>query len=92
MKALKDRGFPVPTPWDFNRHCVVMDLIDGFPLQNISEGKGFIIFSYYYYYQFCGSGSTGSTCFLASWIRIDTRMSWIRNTDYYNYYYKYWLK
>ncbi len=39
MKALKDRGFPVPTPWDFNRHCVVMDLIDGFPLQNISEGK-----------------------------------------------------
>jgi RIO-like serine/threonine protein kinase len=38
MKALKDRGFPVPTPWDFNRHCVVMDLIDGFPLQNISEG------------------------------------------------------
>jgi hypothetical protein len=43
MKALKDRGFPVPTPWDFNRHCVVMDLIDGFPLQNISEGKGFMV-------------------------------------------------
>ena len=39
MKALKDRGFPVPTPWDFNRHCVVMDLIDGFPLQNIAEGR-----------------------------------------------------
>ncbi len=42
MKALKDRGFPVPTPWDFNRHCVVMDLIDGFPLQNISEGIRFM--------------------------------------------------
>jgi RIO kinase 2 len=39
MKALKDRGFPVPTPLDFNRHCVVMDLIDGFPLQNVAEGE-----------------------------------------------------
>lgn len=32
MKALKKRNFPVPNPIDCNRHCVVMDLIDGFPL------------------------------------------------------------
>jgi len=37
MKALKDRGFPVPRPIDFNRHCVLMELVNGFPLQNISE-------------------------------------------------------
>ena len=29
MKALYDRGFPVPKPYDFNRHCVVMDLVQG---------------------------------------------------------------
>ena len=32
MKALYDRGFPVPTPIDFNRHCVLMDLVKGAPL------------------------------------------------------------
>ncbi|XP_065095044.1 uncharacterized protein RIOK2 [Ochlerotatus camptorhynchus] len=37
MKALYDRGFPVPEPIDFNRHCVVMELVDGYPLTNISE-------------------------------------------------------
>jgi len=37
MKALKDRGFPVPTPIDFNRHCIVMDLVQGYPLQNVAE-------------------------------------------------------
>jgi len=37
MKALKDRGFPVPTPIDVNRHCVVMELIKGYPLTRISE-------------------------------------------------------
>jgi len=37
MKALKDRGFPVPAPLDFNRHCIVMELVSGYPLQNISE-------------------------------------------------------
>jgi len=37
MKALYDRGFPVPKPHDFNRHCVIMDLIDGFPMTQISE-------------------------------------------------------
>ncbi|XP_072372458.1 serine/threonine-protein kinase RIO2 isoform X2 [Scyliorhinus torazame] len=32
MKALYDRGFPVPKPVDFNRHAVVMELINGFPM------------------------------------------------------------
>ena len=29
MKALYDRGFPVPEPIDFNRHAVVMQLLEG---------------------------------------------------------------
>ncbi|XP_049871650.1 serine/threonine-protein kinase RIO2 [Pectinophora gossypiella] len=37
MKALYDRGFPVPRPVDFNRHCVVMDLIAGGPLTHVTE-------------------------------------------------------
>ncbi|XP_040577206.1 uncharacterized protein RIOK2 [Lepeophtheirus salmonis] len=37
MKALYDRGFPVPEPIDFNRHCVVMSYVHGTPLQNIRE-------------------------------------------------------
>jgi len=37
MKALKDRGFPVPDPIDFNRHCVVMELVHGHQLQQITE-------------------------------------------------------
>ena len=37
MKALKDRGFPIPTPIDFNRHCIIMDLVQGYLLQNIAE-------------------------------------------------------
>jgi len=37
MKALKDRGFPVPQPIDFNRHCVVMQLVHGHPLQQLTE-------------------------------------------------------
>jgi len=37
MKALKDRGFPVPRPIDFNRHCIVMDLVVGHQLQQITE-------------------------------------------------------
>lgn len=39
MKALFDRGFPVPKPYDFNRHCVIMDLVDGYPLTNVYEVK-----------------------------------------------------
>uniref|UniRef100_A0A1Y1LDE4 Serine/threonine-protein kinase RIO2 n=1 Tax=Photinus pyralis TaxID=7054 RepID=A0A1Y1LDE4_PHOPY len=37
MKALHDRGFPVPKPIDYNRHCVVMELIVGKPLTNVLE-------------------------------------------------------
>lgn len=37
MKALYDRGFPVPRPIDFNRHIVVMELVDGLTLQQVSE-------------------------------------------------------
>ncbi|KAK6492488.1 serine/threonine-protein kinase RIO2-like [Huso huso] len=32
MKALYERGFPVPKPVDYNRHAVVMELINGYPL------------------------------------------------------------
>lgn len=35
MKALYDRGFPVPKPADFNRHCVLMELLDAYPLCQI---------------------------------------------------------
>lgn len=37
MKALYDRGFPVPRPVDFNRHCVIMDLVNGYPMTQIHE-------------------------------------------------------
>merc|ERR1719322_618167 len=37
MKALYDRGFPVPRPIDFNRHIVVMELVDGLTLQQVNE-------------------------------------------------------
>lgn len=37
MKSLYDHQFPVPKPIDFNRHCVVMELIDGFPLCSIKD-------------------------------------------------------
>lgn len=37
MKALHERGFPVPKPIDFNRHCVIMELVDGYPLLNVCE-------------------------------------------------------
>jgi len=36
-KALYDNGFPVPKPIDFNRHTVVMQLIEGYPLCQIHE-------------------------------------------------------
>lgn len=32
MKVLHEHGFPVPEPIDINRHCVVMELIDAYPL------------------------------------------------------------
>ncbi|XP_053330691.1 serine/threonine-protein kinase RIO2 [Spea bombifrons] len=37
MKALYDRGFPVPKPYDYNRHAVVMELINGYPLCQIHQ-------------------------------------------------------
>ncbi|CAH2087674.1 unnamed protein product [Euphydryas editha] len=36
MKALYDREFPVPKPIDFNRHCVVMELVSGGPLTHVT--------------------------------------------------------
>lgn len=32
MKALHERNFPVPKPIDYNRHCVLMELVKGYPL------------------------------------------------------------
>lgn len=32
MEALSKRDFPVPKPIDVNRHCVLMELINGHPL------------------------------------------------------------
>lgn len=39
MKALYDEGFPVPKPISFNRHCVVMELVQGTLLNQILELK-----------------------------------------------------
>lgn len=35
MKALHDRGFPVPKPYDFSRHCIIMDLVKGYPMTQV---------------------------------------------------------
>jgi len=37
MKTLYDHKFPVPKPIDLNRHCVVMELLGGYPLCNIKD-------------------------------------------------------
>lgn len=37
LKVLHEHGFPVPEPIDQARHCVVMSLIDAFPLRQIHE-------------------------------------------------------
>jgi RIO kinase 2 len=37
MCALREAGFPVPEPVGWNRHTVVMELIDAFPLRQISK-------------------------------------------------------
>jgi len=37
MKVLYENGFPVPEPVDISRHCVVMELIDAFPLRQVEE-------------------------------------------------------
>ena len=36
MKILHENNFPVPVPLDQARHCIVMTLIDAFPLRQIS--------------------------------------------------------
>jgi RIO kinase 2 len=37
MKALRREGFPVPNPVGQNRHTVIMELIDAFPMRQISK-------------------------------------------------------
>ncbi|VVC43349.1 Serine/threonine-protein kinase Rio2,RIO kinase, conserved site,RIO kinase,RIO2 kinase winged helix domain [Cinara cedri] len=37
MEALSKRDFPIPKPIDINRHCVVMELVNGHPLSRIYE-------------------------------------------------------
>ncbi|KAL9236510.1 hypothetical protein vseg_011171 [Gypsophila vaccaria] len=37
MKALEDHGFPVPKAVDCNRHCVVMSLVQGYPLVQVKH-------------------------------------------------------
>ncbi|NWW40743.1 RIOK2 kinase, partial [Panurus biarmicus] len=37
MKVLHDREFPVPKPIDYNRHAVVMELVDGYPLCQVHQ-------------------------------------------------------
>ncbi|CAG8528189.1 16378_t:CDS:10 [Cetraspora pellucida] len=37
MKVLYENKFPVPEPIDNVRHCVVMELIDAYPLRQITE-------------------------------------------------------
>ncbi|KAG8772255.1 Serine kinase, partial [Serendipita sp. 397] len=37
MKVLHEHGFPVPKPIDQARHCILMELIDAYPLRQISE-------------------------------------------------------
>lgn len=35
MKALYERGFPVPKPIDFSRHCIIMELVNGYPMTQV---------------------------------------------------------
>lgn len=35
MKALYERDFPVPKPIDFSRHCVIMELVKGYPMTQV---------------------------------------------------------
>ncbi|XP_057971964.1 uncharacterized protein LOC131160359 isoform X2 [Malania oleifera] len=37
MKALGEHGFPVPNAVDCNRHCVVMSLVQGYPLVQVKQ-------------------------------------------------------
>eukprot|EP00249_Psilotum_nudum_P006552 c19875_g1_i1 orf=271-1782(-) len=37
MKALDEHGFPVPKAVDWNRHCVLMSLVQGYPLAQVKQ-------------------------------------------------------
>ncbi|XXG62052.1 hypothetical protein AAC387_Pa05g0501 [Persea americana] len=37
MEALKAHGFPVPAAVDCNRHCVIMSLVQGYPLVQVKQ-------------------------------------------------------
>ncbi|KAJ1666183.1 Serine/threonine-protein kinase rio2 [Coemansia sp. RSA 1813] len=37
MKVLYEHNFPVPKPIDQNRHCIVMELLDAFPLRQVDK-------------------------------------------------------
>lgn len=37
MKALEEHGFPVPNAVDNNRHCVIMSLVEGYPLVQVKQ-------------------------------------------------------
>ncbi|XP_014281362.1 serine/threonine-protein kinase RIO2 [Halyomorpha halys] len=37
MTALYNRGFPVPKPVDVNRHCVLMELVQGQPMSRVYQ-------------------------------------------------------
>uniref|UniRef100_A0A803R1L2 Serine/threonine-protein kinase RIO2 n=1 Tax=Cannabis sativa TaxID=3483 RepID=A0A803R1L2_CANSA len=37
MKALGEHGFPVPNAVDCNRHCVIMSLVQGYPLVQVKQ-------------------------------------------------------
>lgn len=37
MQVLHEAGFPVPQPYDQTRHCIVMGLIDAYPLRQIEK-------------------------------------------------------
>ncbi|KAK7401226.1 hypothetical protein VNO78_12550 [Psophocarpus tetragonolobus] len=37
MKALETHGFPVPNAVEQNRHCVIMSLVQGFPLVQVRQ-------------------------------------------------------
>lgn len=46
MEALSKRGFPVPKPIDVNRHCVLMELVNGHPLLVVFLFR--LVLEYYY--------------------------------------------
>lgn len=39
MSLLHSKGFIVPEPYDYSRHIVLMELIDGYPMKNLRKHK-----------------------------------------------------